>query len=89
MSDPQYGPISAGIIRSLTDKVYERRKAAALDVEKLVRDLFNSNQLSQLDKCLTVLAELIASGNPNQRKGGLIGMAAAAIALGNKVGHLP
>uniref|UniRef100_A0A8R1DTG3 Protein VAC14 homolog n=1 Tax=Caenorhabditis japonica TaxID=281687 RepID=A0A8R1DTG3_CAEJA len=84
MSDGQYGPISAGIIRSITDKSYERRKAAALDVEKLVRDLFNNNQLSQLDRCLTVLAELINSGNSNQRKGGLIGMAAAAIALGNK-----
>ncbi|KAF1768632.1 hypothetical protein GCK72_000444 [Caenorhabditis remanei] len=86
MSDGQYGPISAGIIRSITDKSYERRKAAALDVEKLVRDLYNNNQLSQLERCLAVLAELINSGNSNQRKGGLIGMAASAIALGNKNG---
>ncbi|CAD6184625.1 unnamed protein product [Caenorhabditis auriculariae] len=84
MSDIQYAPLTSGVIRSLTDKVYERRKAAALDVEKQVRDLFQSNQISQLDRLLSVLTDLIMSANPNQKKGGLIGMAASAIALGQK-----
>lgn len=36
MSDQQYSPLTATIIRSLTDKLYEKRKVAALDIEKFV-----------------------------------------------------
>ncbi|CAB3410770.1 unnamed protein product [Caenorhabditis bovis] len=81
MSD---GPLSAGILRSLTDKAYERRKSAAIDVEKIARDLFNQNHLSALDRLIACLSDLVVSGNSNQRKGGLIGLAATAIGLGNK-----
>ncbi|EPB66387.1 HEAT repeat protein [Ancylostoma ceylanicum] len=82
MADNQYAPLTANIVRTLTDKLYEKRKAAALDIEKLVRDLHATNQLTQLDKLLTVLRELAMASNGHTRKGGLIGLAAAAIALG-------
>lgn len=29
-----YAPLSAALVRTLTDKLYEKRKAAALDIEK-------------------------------------------------------
>ncbi|KAK6729178.1 hypothetical protein RB195_006302 [Necator americanus] len=82
MTDNQYAPLTPNIVRTLTDKLYEKRKAAALDIEKLVRDLHATNQLTQLDKLLTVLRELAMAANGHTRKGGLIGLAAAAIALG-------
>lgn len=82
MTDNQYAPLTVSIVRTLTDKLYEKRKAAALDIEKLVRDLHATNQLTQLEKLLTVLRELAMASNGHTRKGGLIGLAAAAIALG-------
>ncbi|EFO22721.1 hypothetical protein LOAG_05770, partial [Loa loa] len=38
MVDAQYAPLTATLVRTLTDKLYEKRKAAALDIEKF--DLF-------------------------------------------------
>uniref|UniRef100_A0A914W468 Protein VAC14 homolog n=1 Tax=Plectus sambesii TaxID=2011161 RepID=A0A914W468_9BILA len=80
--ETQYAPLTASTVRSLTDKLYEKRKAAALDIEKQVREFVSSNQSSQLERVLDVLNELARSQNPHTRKGGLIGLAAAAIALG-------
>lgn len=34
MVDAQYAPLTATLVRTLTDKLYEKRKAAALDIEK-------------------------------------------------------
>ncbi|VDM58935.1 unnamed protein product [Angiostrongylus costaricensis] len=82
MADNQYAPLTANMVRMLTDKLYEKRKAAALDIEKLVRDLHATEQIVQLDKLLVVLRELAMASNGHTRKGGLIGLAAAAIALG-------
>ncbi|EFO14527.2 hypothetical protein LOAG_13991, partial [Loa loa] len=82
MVDAQYAPLTATLVRTLTDKLYEKRKAAALDIEKQVRDLLQANRLSQLEKLLAVLSGLTTAQNAHARKGGLIGLAAAAIALG-------
>ncbi|VDN83939.1 unnamed protein product [Brugia pahangi] len=82
MVDAQYAPLTATLVRTLTDKLYEKRKAAALDIEKQVRDLLQANHLAELKKLLTVLKGLTAAQNAHARKGGLIGLAAAAIALG-------
>ena len=32
----EYAPLSAACVRSLTDKLYEKRKVGALEVEKFV-----------------------------------------------------
>jgi hypothetical protein len=34
MAENKYAPISQALIRSLTDKIYDKRKAAALEIEK-------------------------------------------------------
>ncbi|CAF4414021.1 unnamed protein product, partial [Rotaria sp. Silwood2] len=39
MSDRDYLPLSATLVKTLTDKLYEKRKTAALEIEKMVREL--------------------------------------------------
>ncbi|KFD57052.1 hypothetical protein M513_01937 [Trichuris suis] len=82
MGDASYAPLSSSLIRQLTDKIYEKRKGGALELEKIVRDFVNENQQEQVEKVLEVLATLMRSSSPHFRKGGLIGLAAVAIAMG-------
>lgn len=52
-----------------------------------VRELIRNNNYTELEKLINVLEELTLTPNGNCRKGGLIGLAATAIALG-KVGKI-
>ncbi|MFH4978755.1 hypothetical protein AB6A40_005464 [Gnathostoma spinigerum] len=85
MTDAQYAPLTLAVVRTLTDKLYEKRKAAALDIEKQVRELQQANRSAELEKLLNVLKDFAMNPNGNIRKGGLIGLAAAAIALGKNI----
>ncbi|CDH58370.1 vacuole-associated enzyme activator complexcomponent [Lichtheimia corymbifera JMRC:FSU:9682] len=72
---------SPHLVRGLTDKIYEKRKAAALMIEKLVRD--NENNPARITEIIeTLVQDFVYSNNSNARNGGLIGLAATAIALG-------
>ncbi|KYB26275.1 Protein VAC14 homolog-like Protein [Tribolium castaneum] len=83
MSEKDYAPLSAACVRALHDKLYEKRKTAALEIEKMVKEFANLNNTSQIRRLLKVLGQDFASSqNPHARKGGLIGLAATAIALG-------
>lgn len=82
MSDNPYAPLTPVCVRTLTDKLYEKRKAAALEIENIAKSLHKNNMLTELDKLISVLEGLSTSSNGNNRKGGLIGLAAVAIALG-------
>ncbi|KAI1285479.1 Protein VAC14 -like protein [Halotydeus destructor] len=83
MNEKDYSPLSSACFRALTDKMYEKRKAAALEVEKMVRDFNEMRNTTQVKKLLKILGvDLGLSNNPNFRKGGLIGLASMAIALG-------
>ena len=77
-------PITAATIRNLNDKLYDKRKLGAVEVEVQVRDLVRSGQGH--DKLLEILIYLqeafIASSSISSRKGGLIAFAAAALGLG-------
>uniref|UniRef100_A0A915D8J8 Protein VAC14 homolog n=1 Tax=Ditylenchus dipsaci TaxID=166011 RepID=A0A915D8J8_9BILA len=84
-SDVQYAPLTQALVRTLTDKLYEKRKAAALEIEKQVRELYKNNNVGELDKLINVLESLIRTPIANTRKGGLIGLAATSIALENKL----
>jgi len=87
MSEKDYAPLSAACVRALSDKLYEKRKAAALEIEKMTKEFSTVNNTIQIKKLLRVLSQEFAiSQNPHTRKGGLIGLAAMAIALG-KVRH--
>ncbi|CAG0894108.1 unnamed protein product [Cyprideis torosa] len=83
MSDSDFSPLSQACARALSDKIYEKRKTAALEVEKMVKDFLAVNNTSQIRRLINVLnAEFCQSHNSNNRKGGLIGLASVAIALG-------
>ncbi|GFO16656.1 protein vac14 homolog [Plakobranchus ocellatus] len=82
MVDRECAPLTASCVRALVDKLYEKRKSAALEIERIVKDLISANQFDQIKKLLKVLEEFASSQNPNTRKGGLIGLAAVAIGLG-------
>ncbi|KAL1110524.1 hypothetical protein AAG570_008052 [Ranatra chinensis] len=83
MSERDYAPLSVACVRALIDKQYEKRKAAASEIEKMVKDFVEVNKMSQIKKLLKVLGhEFAMSQNANYRKGGLIGLAAVAVALG-------
>ncbi|RHZ78805.1 hypothetical protein Glove_156g45 [Diversispora epigaea] len=79
-------PLNAQIIRGLNDKVYEKRKTAALEVERLIRE-YSANK--DTEKIRAIIDKLVSdfaySIHANSRNGGLIGLAAASIALGPNV----
>ncbi|KAJ3053903.1 hypothetical protein HK097_003141, partial [Rhizophlyctis rosea] len=74
------------IVRGLNDKLYEKRKAAALEIERLIREAAAVNDQKRVAAILRALVDDFAySVVPNSRNGGLISLAAAAIALGPSV----
>ncbi|CAL7935227.1 unnamed protein product [Xylocopa violacea] len=88
MSERDYAPLSAACVRSLNDKMYEKRKAAALEIEKMVKEFAAHNNTVQIKRLLKVLGQdLATSQNPHSRKGGLIGLAAIAVGLGKDTGQ--
>ncbi|KAL8112300.1 hypothetical protein AgCh_019849 [Apium graveolens] len=74
--------IPASVIRNLSDKLYEKRKNAALEVEGVVKQL---TVLGDHDKITAVINlvtnEFTYSPQANHRKGGLIGLAAVTVGL--------
>ncbi|XP_030366884.1 protein VAC14 homolog [Strigops habroptila] len=80
-------PLAPGVVRALNDKLYEKRKVAALEIEKLVREFVAQNNTSQIKHVIQILSQEFAlSLHPHSRKGGLIGLAACSIALGKDSG---
>ena len=41
MADKDYAPLSTACVRALNDRLYEKRKAAALEIEKMVDTYLN------------------------------------------------
>ncbi|KAI8491112.1 PtdIns(3,5)P(2) sythesis regulation factor [Branchiostoma belcheri] len=84
-SEKEFAPLSLSTVRALNDKLYEKRKVAALEIEKMVKEFSTANNSSQIQQLIRVLTdEFAVSNNPHSRKGGLIGLAACAIALGKE-----
>ncbi|KAL4131937.1 hypothetical protein QTP88_009166 [Uroleucon formosanum] len=81
--DRDYAPLSAACVRALNDKMYDKRKAAALEIEKMVKEFAAVNNSMQIRRLLKVLGQDFSmSKNANTKKGGLIGLAAMAVGLG-------
>ncbi|XP_071670330.1 protein VAC14 homolog isoform X2 [Patagioenas fasciata] len=80
-------PLAPSVVRALNDKLYEKRKVAALEIEKLVREFVAQNNTCQIKHVIQILSQEFAlSQHPHSRKGGLIGLAACSIALGKDSG---
>ncbi|XP_028665523.2 protein VAC14 homolog [Erpetoichthys calabaricus] len=86
-TEKDFSPLTPNIVRALNDKLYEKRKVAALEIEKLVREFVAQNNSTQIKHVIQILAtEFALSQHPHSRKGGLIGLAACSIALGKDSG---
>ncbi|KAI5240353.1 ARM repeat-containing protein [Aureobasidium subglaciale] len=70
--------------KALADKLYDRRKAGALELEAIIRTSLAANDHVRIEKVVHQLCHdyAYAVHQPHARNGGLIGLAAAAIALG-------
>ncbi|KIE01506.1 Armadillo-type fold domain containing protein, partial [Metarhizium majus ARSEF 297] len=76
--------MDTNIQRALNDKLYDKRKVGALELEKVIRDLVAAKDYQRVHDILEQLCNdyAYAVHQPHARNGGLIGLAAAAIALG-------
>ncbi|PGH32713.1 vacuole morphology and inheritance protein 14 [[Emmonsia] crescens] len=70
--------------RLLSDKLYDKRKQGALELEKIIRDALAKGEHSKIKNIVDQLCHEYAYAvhQPHTRNGGLIGLAAASIALG-------
>ncbi|KAF4552453.1 putative vacuole morphology and inheritance protein 14 [Elsinoe fawcettii] len=73
--------------KALSDKLYDKRKGGALELENIIRDSLATNDHDRIAKIVHQLCHdyAYAVHQPHARNGGLIGLAAAAIALGGEV----
>jgi vacuole morphology and inheritance protein 14 len=63
--------LSQAVLRNLADKLYEKRKAAALEVEHCTRAILHARDPARLDALISMLAtDFAGSPHPNHRKAG-------------------
>ncbi|KAK0387113.1 hypothetical protein NLU13_5426 [Sarocladium strictum] len=79
--------MDSNIQRALNDKLYDKRKTGALELERVIRELVAAKDHQRVHDILEQLCNEYAYAvhQPYARNGGLIGLAAAAIALGNEL----
>ncbi|XP_037085978.1 protein VAC14 homolog [Pollicipes pollicipes] len=82
MAELDFSPLSPSCYRSLTDKLYDKRKVAAAEIEKMVRDFVTMNSTALLDQMMGTFKAMCDSPNANTVKGGLMGIGAMAVAMG-------
>ncbi|XP_021943778.1 protein VAC14 homolog isoform X3 [Folsomia candida] len=88
MADKDYSPLSLACVKSLSDKSYEKRRQAAAEIEKMVKDFTQMKNSEQIKKLLRVLGhDFTMSQMTNWRKGGIIGLASSAMGLGRDAGN--
>ncbi|CAA7394916.1 unnamed protein product [Spirodela intermedia] len=76
--------IPASVMRNLADKLYEKRKNAAIEVEGIVKQLAFAGEHDKITSVIKHLStEFTYSPHSNHRKGGLIGLAAVTVGLTN------
>ncbi|KAG5513603.1 hypothetical protein PMAC_001035 [Pneumocystis sp. 'macacae'] len=76
------------ILQGLQNRLYEKRKSAAYEVEKLTRECFNNNDTTRIKQIIDILCQDFIYGPSrvaNATFGGLIGLAAVVIAIGQDV----
>ncbi|XP_064073732.1 protein VAC14 homolog [Vanessa tameamea] len=83
MTERDYAPLSAACVRGLCDKLYEKRKFAGVEIEKMVKDFNDANNTNQIKRLIRVLGQdLMSSTNPNVKNGALMGLSSVAVGLG-------
>ncbi|TFY64489.1 hypothetical protein EVJ58_g2597 [Rhodofomes roseus] len=79
--------MESSISKQLVDKMYEKRKAAALELEKQIRECHQQGDHRRIGQIIDQLVDMFNNpSNPlHVRNGGLIGLAGTAIALGVEI----
>ncbi|KAI7484226.1 ARM repeat-containing protein [Hortaea werneckii] len=79
--------MDSSVSKALQDKLYDRRKAGALELESIIRNALADGNHDKIGRIVHQLCHdyAYAVHQPHARNGGLIGLAAAAIALGSEV----
>lgn len=79
--------MDTNIQKLLNDKLYDKRKSGALELESLTRHCLANGDNDRIAKIVNQLCHdyAYAVHQPHARNGGLIGLAAASIALGPEV----
>ncbi|KAK9159943.1 hypothetical protein Syun_006284 [Stephania yunnanensis] len=68
------------VLRNLSDKLYEKRKNAAQEIEEIVKQLAMAGDHDKITEMINLLTnEFTSSPQANHRKGGLIGLAVATV----------
>lgn len=74
--------LSAAVLVSLAHKRYERRRLAAMEIEKVVRSLVHQKELDRVRAILLLLSDdYVRSTSEDARKGGVVALAACGIGL--------
>ncbi|XP_020277156.1 protein VAC14 homolog isoform X1 [Asparagus officinalis] len=74
--------IPVTVQRGLADKLYEKRKIAALEIEGIVKQLAVAGDHEKISAVISILTtEFTYSPQTNHRKGGLLGLAAVTVGL--------
>lgn len=69
--------------RNLCDKLYDKRKQGALEIEQLVKEYSAAKKEEEIKSVIkTLTTDFVDSPQGNNKKGGLIALAAAVIGLG-------
>ncbi|CDR87912.1 related to VAC14-protein involved in regulated synthesis of PtdIns(3,5)P(2) [Sporisorium scitamineum] len=79
--------MDATLQKALLDRVYDKRKAATLDLERQVRECLAKGDRARVNLIVQQLCSFLTASpqNVNARNGGLIGLAGIAIALGIEI----
>lgn len=74
--------LSAAVLVSLAHKRYERRRLAAMEIEKVVRGLAQQQEMDRIRAILLLLSDdYVRSTSEDARKGGVVALAACGIGL--------
>jgi hypothetical protein len=82
--------LSAAVLVSLAHKRYERRRLAAMEIEKVIRSLVHQGELDRVRAILLLLGDdYVRSNSEDARKGGVVALAACAIGMKKASGEDP
>ncbi|KAA0186364.1 Protein VAC14 [Fasciolopsis buskii] len=77
-----YPPLTVACVKNLVDKLFEKRKLAAAEIERLTREAFAEDKRNDIVRLIGYFSQdFVMSPNPHTRKGGLLGLASVAIGL--------
>ena len=79
-------PLPPPVLKNLSDRAFEKRRAGAQEVEKIMRRLRETDSRDAIRRVLQLLGtDFACNVNSNNRKGGLIGLASCAVGLTTQI----